>query len=272
MLRAMLASIHRFVSPNAWSQPPFYTHMYALSSVRPAEAEFRAYHLLSLMGQHGKFKGDQQAFLSMLQVSSACPTAVGQSHRLADFCCWAAADAQAARWRRHDLARPYTNSVFVAVAPTQAMRPEVRGSAPIQWVLKLQVRADYSGHACVSNPASFAWLRVINNSGKLAGLGVAHAFSQQPPGFFDSLHLLFLLYLNCVLGSPLAARFCGRQLCALLWAGPAGALPAGLPFAHLLWAGMLHHSGLFPQHKRREGLVCCSCLCKFVLKCLSQKC
>lgn len=32
-----------------------------------AEAEFRAYHLLSLMGQHGKFKGDQQAFLSMLQ-------------------------------------------------------------------------------------------------------------------------------------------------------------------------------------------------------------
>lgn len=35
-----------------------------------AEAEFRAYHLLSLMGQHGKFKGDQQAFLSMLQV---CP-------------------------------------------------------------------------------------------------------------------------------------------------------------------------------------------------------
>lgn len=33
-----------------------------------AEAEFRAYHLLSLMGQHGKFKGDQQAFLSMLQV------------------------------------------------------------------------------------------------------------------------------------------------------------------------------------------------------------
>lgn len=32
-----------------------------------AEAEFRAYHLLSLMGQHGKFKGDQQGFLSMLQ-------------------------------------------------------------------------------------------------------------------------------------------------------------------------------------------------------------
>lgn len=37
----------------------------------PAEAEFRAYHLLSLMGQHGKFKGDQQAFLSMLQVRMA---------------------------------------------------------------------------------------------------------------------------------------------------------------------------------------------------------
>ncbi|KAI7840763.1 hypothetical protein COHA_005577 [Chlorella ohadii] len=55
---------------------------------RPAqhEAEFRAYHLLSLMGQHGKFKGDQQAFLSMLQ----------------------------------------------------AMRPDVRGSPAIQWVLKLQ--------------------------------------------------------------------------------------------------------------------------------------
>lgn len=55
---------------------------------RPAvhEAEFRAYHLLSLMGQHGKFKGDQQGFLSMLQ----------------------------------------------------AMRTDLRGSAPIQWVLKLQ--------------------------------------------------------------------------------------------------------------------------------------
>lgn len=33
-----------------------------------AEAEFRAYHLLSLMAQHGKFKGDQQSFLSTLQV------------------------------------------------------------------------------------------------------------------------------------------------------------------------------------------------------------
>ena len=33
----------------------------------PNEAEFRAYHLISLMASHGKFKGDQQAFLSMLQ-------------------------------------------------------------------------------------------------------------------------------------------------------------------------------------------------------------
>ncbi len=33
----------------------------------PNEAEFRTYHLLSLMAQHGKFKGDQQAFLSTLQ-------------------------------------------------------------------------------------------------------------------------------------------------------------------------------------------------------------
>lgn len=32
-----------------------------------AESEFRAYHLLSLMSQHGKFKGDGQAFLSTLQ-------------------------------------------------------------------------------------------------------------------------------------------------------------------------------------------------------------
>ena len=31
------------------------------------ESEFRSYHLLSLMSQHGKFKGDQQAFLSTLQ-------------------------------------------------------------------------------------------------------------------------------------------------------------------------------------------------------------
>ena len=33
----------------------------------PNEPEFRSYHLLSLMSQHGKFKGDQQGFLSMLQ-------------------------------------------------------------------------------------------------------------------------------------------------------------------------------------------------------------
>lgn len=32
-----------------------------------AESEFRSYHLLSLMSQHGKFKGDQQAFLSTIQ-------------------------------------------------------------------------------------------------------------------------------------------------------------------------------------------------------------
>ncbi|KAK2080479.1 hypothetical protein QBZ16_000332 [Prototheca wickerhamii] len=50
------------------------------------EAEFRAYHLLSLMAQHGKFKGDGQAFLSTLQ----------------------------------------------------ALRPEVKSSAPVRWVLKLQ--------------------------------------------------------------------------------------------------------------------------------------
>ena len=33
----------------------------------PNEAEFRAYHLLSMMSQHGKYKGDQQSFLSTLQ-------------------------------------------------------------------------------------------------------------------------------------------------------------------------------------------------------------
>ena len=44
------------------------------------EAEFRAYHLLSLIGQHGKFKGDQQAFISMLQ---AC-----NSRFLADGLIW----------------------------------------------------------------------------------------------------------------------------------------------------------------------------------------
>lgn len=41
----------------------------AAAEGRPAqnEAEFRTYHLVSLMAQHGKFKGDQQAFLSTLQ-------------------------------------------------------------------------------------------------------------------------------------------------------------------------------------------------------------
>ncbi|KFM23543.1 Germinal-center associated nuclear protein [Auxenochlorella protothecoides] len=36
-----------------------------------SEPEFRAYHLLSLMAQHGKFKGDQQAFLATLQALRA---------------------------------------------------------------------------------------------------------------------------------------------------------------------------------------------------------
>jgi hypothetical protein len=65
---AVLALLLPCLCPRNWaaillpkcSQPWLYA---------PAEAEFRAYHLLSLMGQHGKFKGDQQGFLSMLQVS-----------------------------------------------------------------------------------------------------------------------------------------------------------------------------------------------------------
>jgi hypothetical protein len=56
------------------------------SPVSESEPEFRAYHLVSLMAQHGKFKGDQQAFLSTLQ----------------------------------------------------ALRPEVRNSPALQWVLKLR--------------------------------------------------------------------------------------------------------------------------------------
>lgn len=59
-----------------------------LHSFHNTEPEFRAYHLLSLMAQHGKFKGDGQAFLSTLQ----------------------------------------------------ALRPEVKSSDSIRWVLKLQVR------------------------------------------------------------------------------------------------------------------------------------
>lgn len=43
----------------------------ATPSLIPAEPEFRAYHLLSLMAQHGKFKGDQQAFLATLQALRA---------------------------------------------------------------------------------------------------------------------------------------------------------------------------------------------------------
>jgi len=60
-----------------------YVILIFISSV---EAEFRSYHLLSLMARHGKFKGDQQAFLSTLQ----------------------------------------------------GLRPEVRGSPLIQWVLRLR--------------------------------------------------------------------------------------------------------------------------------------
>eukprot|EP00887_Chlorella_sp_A99_P005900 scaffold1.g5900.t1 len=53
---------------------------------QPNEAEFRAYHLLTLMAQHGKFGGSRQAFLSNLQ----------------------------------------------------ALRPDVRASPAVQWVLELQ--------------------------------------------------------------------------------------------------------------------------------------
>jgi len=51
-------------------------HTFAHLPCTTSEAEFRAYHLLSLMGQHGKFKGDQQAFLSMLQVRMPADTRV----------------------------------------------------------------------------------------------------------------------------------------------------------------------------------------------------
>jgi nuclear mRNA export protein SAC3 len=44
-----------------------YKTLAAAGTPVPSEPEFRAYHLLSLMGEHGKYKGDQQAFLSTMQ-------------------------------------------------------------------------------------------------------------------------------------------------------------------------------------------------------------
>lgn len=94
-----------------------------------AEAEFRAYHLLSLMGQHGKFKGDQQAFLSMLQASGCTRGEMFAQHGLCALwlavCNQAPSPPRALAWLR---------------ALLQAMRPDVRGSPAIQWVLKLQAR------------------------------------------------------------------------------------------------------------------------------------
>jgi hypothetical protein len=43
-----------------------YSKLAAAGHPQQSEAEFRAYHLISLMASHGKFKGDQQAFLSTL--------------------------------------------------------------------------------------------------------------------------------------------------------------------------------------------------------------
>jgi len=51
---------HSKISSVLTNYPEFYQFFFT-------EAEFRTYHLLSLMAQHGKFKGDQQAFLSTLQ-------------------------------------------------------------------------------------------------------------------------------------------------------------------------------------------------------------
>lgn len=104
------------------------------------EAEFRAYHLLSLMGQHGKFKGDQQAFLSMLQVHHVAfslhslPKLHGHSVKmqLPDCRAWPARAA----WPAVKICRALFTSCSGLL---QGMRPEVRDAPPIQWVLKLQV-------------------------------------------------------------------------------------------------------------------------------------
>ena len=48
------------------------------------------------------------------------------------------------------------------------------------------------------------------------------------------------MLLSLLVFFPLAARLCGKQLCALLCAGAAGTIPAGLPLAHLFWAGERH--------------------------------
>ncbi|KAL4513335.1 hypothetical protein Ndes2437B_g00550 [Nannochloris sp. 'desiccata'] len=112
----------------------------------PNEAEFRTYHLLSLMAQHGKFKGDQQAFLSTLQ----------------------------------------------------ALRPEVRGSAMVQWALKLRanfVAGNFVGFfllvqeaaylpACAAHtyfPAKISWLRralMMDSDEEVISVAAIHGFTE----------------------------------------------------------------------------------------------
>ena len=41
-------------------------------SPAPREAEFRAYHLLSMMGRHGKYSYSPATFLAAVQVRNAC--------------------------------------------------------------------------------------------------------------------------------------------------------------------------------------------------------
>ena len=47
------------------------------SSAAPREAEFRAYHLLSMMGRHGKYAYNPAVYLAAVQVCSLLQTAGG---------------------------------------------------------------------------------------------------------------------------------------------------------------------------------------------------
>ena len=63
-----------------------------LSSQVGAEPEFRAYHLLSLMSQHGKFKGDQQVYLGTIKVGNLFVRAV--MHRCEAWASWGVSECR----------------------------------------------------------------------------------------------------------------------------------------------------------------------------------
>jgi hypothetical protein len=135
----------------------------------PAEPEFRAYHLLSLMAGHGKFRGDQRAFLGALralrpEVRAAPPVQWALRLRRA------LAEGNHARFFALARAAPY---LLACAAHTHF--PAARGRA-------LRVLSEaLPGGAARPAAVELAWLRetlALGSDAEAAELAAAHGFSE----------------------------------------------------------------------------------------------